>query len=330
MVARTLVLTVTVIIGVTVPLVDAQQAGKVHQVGLLIAASNLIAPFGDAFRQGMRELGYIEGKKYVLEIRGGGAAERDRLSNLAAELVRLKVDIIVAEAGPAVVAAKKATSTIPIVMRVGVDPVRMGFVTSLAYPGENITGLASVTVGLIGKRFELLAEVVPRVKRIGVLTGLSDRARFTATDEYKEIDAAARALGVKLQALVARDPDAIDNAFLAMTKERAEALIVIPSPRYFQHRERIIKHAAKNRLPTIYFERIFVENGGLLSYGADYIDEFRRLAIYVDKILKGAKPADLPIQQPTKFELVINLKTAKALGLKIPEHLLMAADKVIE
>jgi putative ABC transport system substrate-binding protein len=198
----------------------------------------------------------------------------------------LKVDIIVAEAGPAVIAAKKATRTIPIVMRVGVDPVRMGVVDSLAYPGGNITGLASITVGLIGKRFELLAETVPGAQRIAVLTALSDRARFVATDEYKEIDAAARAIGVKLQDLLARDPDAIDNAFVAMAKERAQGLVVIPSPRYFQHRERIIKHATNNRLPTMHFQRIFVENGGLMSYAADYIDEYRRLAIYVDKILK--------------------------------------------
>jgi putative ABC transport system substrate-binding protein len=308
---------------------EAQQAGKVPRIGLLTSSSTAeTAAFIEAFRQGLRELGYIEGKNVVLEIRGG-EANFDRIADLAAELVRLKVDIIVAEAGPAVSAAKKATTTIPIVMRVGVDPVRMGFVGSLAYPGGNITGVASVTVGLIGKRFELLAEAVPGVQRIAVLTALSDRARFTATDEYKEIAAAARALGVKLQDLLARDPDAIDKAFLAMTKERAQALIVTPSPRYFQHRERIVKHAAKNRLPAIYFQRIFVENGGLMSYGADYIDEYRRLAIYVDKILKGAKPADLPVEQPTKFELVINLKAAKQIGLPIPPNVLARADRVL-
>jgi putative ABC transport system substrate-binding protein len=265
---------------------QAQQPKKVPQIGLLISpAATEMAPFIDAFRQGLRELGYIEGKNIVLDIREGGT-EPARIADLAAELVRLKVDIIVAEAGPAVIAAKKATRTIPIVMRVGVDPVRMGVVDSLAYPGGNITGLASITVGLIGKRFELLAETVPGAQRIAVLTALSDRARFVATDEYKEIDAAARAIGVKLQDLLARDPDAIDNAFVAMAKERAQGLVVIPSPRYFQHRERIIKHATNNRLPTMHFQRIFVENGGLMSYAADYIDEYRRLAIYVDKILK--------------------------------------------
>jgi putative tryptophan/tyrosine transport system substrate-binding protein len=308
---------------------EAQQPGKILRVGLLISPSAAeMAPFIDAFRQGLRELGYIEGKNIILEIRGG-EANPDRLSTLATELVQLKVDTIVAESGPAVIAAKKATSTIPIVIRVGVDPVRMGVVDSLAHPGRNITGIASITVGLIGKRFELLTEAVPGVQRIAVLTALSDRARFTATDEYKEIDAAARALGVKLQDLLARDPDAIDKAFLAMTKERAQGLIVIPSPRYFQHRERLIKHAAKHRLPAIYFQRIFVENGGLMSYGADYIDEYRRLAIYVDKILKGTKTADLPVEQPKKFELVINLKAANQIGITIPPNVLARADKVI-
>ncbi len=307
----------------------AQQPGKVPRVGLLMSSSAVeMASFIDTFRQSLRELGYIEGNNIILEIRGG-EVKSARIADLAAELVHLKVDIIVAEAGPAVSAAKKATSTIPIVMRVGVDPVRMGYVDSLAYPGGNITGLASIAVGLIGKRFELLAEAVPGVKRIAVLTALADRARLMATDEYKELDAAARALGVKLQDFLARDPDAIDNAFLAMTKGRAQALIVIPSPRYFQHRERIIKHAAKNRLPAIYFQRIFVENGGLLSYGADYIDEYRRLAIYVDKLLKGRKPAELPVEQPTKFELAINLKAAEQIGLTIPASMLARADEVI-
>jgi putative ABC transport system substrate-binding protein len=305
------------------------QARKGHRIGVLMSSSTAqTAAFIEAFRQGLRDLGYVEGKDIVLEIRGGGA-KPDRLSAFAAELVGLKVDIIVAGGSFAARAAKEATDTIPIVMRVSFDPVRTGVVASLAHPGGNITGLASLTVGLIGKRFELLAEAVPGVKRIAVLTALADRARFMATHEYKEIDAAARALGVKLQDLIARDPDAIDNAFLALTKERAQALIVIPSPRYFQHREHLIKHAAKNRLPAIYWQRIFVENGGLMSYGADYIEEFRRLAIFVDKILKGAKPAELPVEQPTKFEFVINLKTAKQIGLTIPPNVLTRADRVI-
>jgi putative ABC transport system substrate-binding protein len=330
MVARTLVLTLTIIIGVTVPLVDAQQAGKVHRVGLLIAASNLIAPFGDAFRQGMRELGYIEGKNYVLEIRGGGAAERDRLSDLAAELVRLKVDIIVAGGSIAVRAAKEASSTIPIVMRTAADPVRDGLVASLARPGGNITGVTSITTQLIAKHLELLSDVVSGVKRVSVLSAARDRVRFMATDAYKEMEAAARSLRVKLQIHWARDASAIDNAFVAMANQGAQALVVIPSPRWAQHGERILQYAAKNRLPAVYPLRVFVENGGLMSYAANHTDEYRRAAVYVDKILKGAKPGNLPIEQPTKFELVINLKTAKALGVNVPGHLLMAADKVIE
>jgi putative ABC transport system substrate-binding protein len=276
----------------------------------------------------LRELGYIEGKNIILEIRGG-EANPNRLTDLAAKLVGLKVDIIVAGGSPAVDPVKEATSTIPIVMRYDRDPVRAGIVASLAHPGGNITGLASINVDLSGKRFELLAEAVPGVKRIAVLTWSQ---RFAAGESRvsKDLEAVARALGVKLQVLLALDPATIDKAFLAMKTEHAQALIVMPSAHYLQNLEHIIKHAAKNRLPAIYSGRIYVDNGGLMSYGADYLDEFRRLAIYVDKILKGAKPADLPVEQPMKFELVINLKTAKALGVKIPGHLLMAASKVIE
>jgi putative ABC transport system substrate-binding protein len=294
-----------------------------------VAASTAVAaPWIEAFRQSLRELGYIEGKNIILEIRGG-EANPNRLTDLAAKLVGLKVDIIVAGGSPAVDPVKEATSTIPIVMRYDRDPVRAGIVASLAHPGGNITGLASINVDLSGKRFELLAEAVPGVKRIAVLTWSQ---RFAAGESRvsKDLEAVARALGVKLQVLLALDPATIDKAFLAMKTEHAQALIVMPSAHYLQNLEHIIKHAAKNRLPAIYSGRIYVDNGGLMSYGADYLDEFRRLAIYVDKILKGAKPADLPVEQPTKFELVINLKTAKELGVKIPGHLLMAASKVIE
>ena len=286
------------------------------------------APFIEAFGQGLRELGYIEGKNVVLEIRGG-EAKLERISNLATELVQLKVDIIVTGGGAATHAVKEATNTIPIVMRYDGDPVRRGVISSLAHPGGNITGLASLTTGLIGKRLDLLAEVVPEVKRIAVLAARSNRALFMATDEYKEMDAVARALGVNFRVLLARDPATIDNAFLAMKTEHAQALIVIPSGAYIQHREHIISHAAKNRLPAIYFQPIFVENGGLISYAPDFADEFRRLATYVDKILKGAKPTDLPVEQPTKFELVINLKAAKQIGLTIPPNVLARAEKVI-
>jgi putative ABC transport system substrate-binding protein len=308
---------------------EAQQPKKVPRIGLLLSASTAVArAWIDAFRQQLRKLGYIEGKTIILEIREA-ESDRDRASKLVVELIGLKVDIIVAGGTDAIHAAKEATGTIPIVMRHSRDPVRDGIVASLAHPGGNITGLASITVDLSGKRFELLAETVPGVKRIAVLTW-SQKTAAGETRLYKELEAVARALGVKLQVLLALDPATIDKAFVAMTKERAQALIVMPSAHYLQNREHIIKHAAKHRLPAIYHQRIFVDNGGLMSYGADYLDEFRRLAIYVDKILKGAKPADLPVEQPTKFELVINLKTAKALGVKIPGHLLMAANKVIE
>jgi len=316
--------------------VEAQQAGKVHRIGFLISASaegigsetenyDATEHFIDAFRQGLRELGYVEGKNFVLEIRWG-EAKRDRLSNLAAELVRLKVDLIVAEGGWAIQAAKKATRVIPIVMRTGSDPVKRGFVASLAHPGGNITGMISLDTGLSGKRLELLAEVVPGVKRIAVLTSSH---KFMARDEYKEMEAAARALGVKLQILKAQDPNTIESAFLAMSKERAEALNVTPSIRFIQHLDRIRDLAIKNRLPSMHFHGTYVETGGLMFYGANVAAEYRRTARIVDKILKGANTADLPVEQATTYELVINLKTAKQLGIAIPPVMLMQADRVI-
>ena len=324
---RIILSTFALVVWATIHLAEAQQQpGQVHRIGLLISASNVIALFTDAFRQGMRELGYVEGKNYVLEIRGGGA-EPTRIADLAAELVRLNVDIIVTVGSPALHAATKATSTVPIVMRTGGDPVKAGLVASLARPGGNITGVYAMSVELSGKRLELLAEVVPGIKRIAVLTTSSN---FQATNEYKEMEAAARVLGVKLQVLKALDPDTIDSAFLAMSRERAEALVQIPHARLVQHRERILKHVAKNRLPSIYSHNVDVEDGGLMSYGVNYAAEYRRTAFYVDKILKGAKPAELPIEQPMKFELVINLKAAKQIGLTIPPNVLARADRVIK
>jgi putative tryptophan/tyrosine transport system substrate-binding protein len=223
----------------------------------------------------------------------------------------------------------KATSTIPIVMRTAADPVAAGWIPSLARPVGNITGVTSITTKLIGKQLELLAEVVPGIKRVAVFSPYPDPARLTVRDEYKEMEAAARVLGVKLQVLSARDRGTIDDAFSAMTKESAQGLLVIPSPIYSEHRDRILKHVAKNRLPAIYFQGIFVEKEGLMSYATNNADEFRRAAVYVDKILKGRKPADLPVEQPTKFELVINLKTAKQIGITIPPNVLARADKVI-
>jgi putative ABC transport system substrate-binding protein len=328
--AKLLVYALPALILATIHLAEAQQPKKVPRVGLLFSASTAVTePYINAFRQGLRELGYIEGKNIVLEIRGG-AAEPDRVSDLAAELVHLKVDIIIAGGNPAVRAAMKATSTIPIVMRTGTDPVEAGYIPSLAHPGGNITGVTSVTQKLIGKHLELLAEVVPGVKRVAVLAPRADLARFMVTDEYKEMEAAARVLGVKLQILWARDPNAIDKVFLAMTKEQAQGLIVTPQPRYLEHGDRVLKHAAKNRLPAIYFQGVFVENGGLMSYAANNADEMRRSAVYVDKILKGAKPADLPVEQPKKFEFIINLNAAKQIGLTIPPNVLARADRVIK
>ncbi|HXV83321.1 MAG TPA: ABC transporter substrate-binding protein [Candidatus Binatia bacterium] len=326
---KILVCAVSTLFLTTLHLAQAQQAEKVPRIGLLVGASTAVAaPWIEAFRQSLRELGYVEGKDIVLEIRGG-QAKPDRLSDLAAELVRLKVDIIVAGGGAAVDAVKEATSTIPIVMRYDRDPVRTGVVASLAHPGGNITGLASITVDLSGKRFELLSEAVPGLKRIAVLTA-SQRIAAGESPRYKELEAVAQVLGVKLQILLARDPAMIDNAFLAMKGEQAQALIVMPSVRYIQHRERIIKHAAKHRLPAIYFQPIFVENGGLMSYGPDFADEFRRMAVYVDKILKGTKPADLPVERPVKFEFIVNLQTAEQIGLTIPPNVLARANRVIQ
>jgi putative ABC transport system substrate-binding protein len=320
-----LALAFTFVVGVT--MAQAQQPGSVYRIGILQSASSEEA-FIEGFRQGLRKLGYVEGKNLVLEARSGDM-QPDRIANSVAEFVRLKVDIIVAGGAPAVVAAKKASGTIPIVMRVGTDPVKSGLVASLAHPDGNITGVASINDGLIGKRFDLLTEAVPGAKRIAVLTSRSNRAKFMATEEYKEMEAAARAVGAKLQVVLATTPTAIDNAFMAMTNERSQALIVIPTPSYLQQRERILKLAIKNRMPAIYPHSLFVEDGGLMSYGADFIDEYRRLAIFVDKILKGAKPADLPVEQPMKFEFVVNLKTAKVMGLTVPPNLLVRATRVI-
>jgi ABC-type uncharacterized transport system substrate-binding protein len=309
---------------------QAQQPGRVHRIGLLMSASPVeSAAFIAAFRTGLRELGYIEGKNIVLEVRGG-EANPDQLFRLASELVHLKVEIIVAGATYAVHAVKKSTNAIPSVMRYGGDPVRAGLVASFARPDGNITGLASLNRGLIGKRFEILVEAVPGVKSVHVMSAHPKPASFARTTDYKEMESAAKALHIKLQIHSALDRSAIDRAFLAMKKEPTATVLVVPSPIYFQYRDHIINQAAKTRLPTIYPQSAFVESGGLMSYGADFIDEYRRLAIYVDKILKGAKPADLPIEQPTKFELVINLKTAKQIGVTIPQSVLYRADKIIK
>jgi putative ABC transport system substrate-binding protein len=282
--------------------------------------------FFDAFRQGLRELGWVEGQNIAIEHRLA-EGKLDRLPHLAAELVRLKVDVILATSSPPAVAAKNATRTVPIVMATSADPVGQGLVASLARPGGNVTGLSfSVGLEVVGKELELLKETVPTVRRVAVLSNPANPGHALA---IKNVQSRARALGVQLVLLEARDPNEFEPAFAAMARERAGALLVVPDAVFGLHRARLQGLAAKSRLPAMYGLREHPETGGLMSYAVDLRESFRRSATYVDKILKGAKPGDLPIEQPTKFELVINLKTAKALGLAIPPSVLVRADEVI-
>jgi putative tryptophan/tyrosine transport system substrate-binding protein len=301
-----------------------QLPGKTARIGLLFFVST---PFLDeAFRQGLRELGYVEGQNIVIEYRSAEGKD-ERLPGLAAELVRLKVDVIVAASPPATEAAKQATSTIPIVFTVSGDPVAEGFVASLARPGGNLTGLATISPELVGKQLEMLKGVAPKVTRVAVLQNPSTGLHPVA---LRQAEGAARALGVQLQILEARTPSEIDAAFAAMSSRRAGGVLVLRDAMFRAQRTQIAALAAKSRLPAVYGFREQAEAGGLMAYGASVPHMFRRAATYVDKILKGAKPADLPVEQPTKFELVINLKTAKALGLTIPPSLLGQADQVIQ
>ena len=307
---------------------EAQSAGKVPRVGVLSGGSRsepVPTSAVHAFQQGLRELGYVEGQSIAIEYRWA-EWKHERLPDLAAELVRLRVDVIVATIAVAVQAAKHATKTIPIVM-VANDPVAAGFVASVARPEGNITGLSMMTPEVVAKQLGLLREVVPKISRVAVL---GNSANPGNAPQLRAAQMAARSLGVRLQPLDARGPSEIDSAFAAMTRERAGAFLVLLDPMLSGQREQIAGLAAKGRLPAMYALRQHVEVGGLMAYGANIFDLFRRMAIYVDKILKGAKPADLPIEQPTKYELVINLKTAKALGLTIPPSLLARADQVIE
>jgi putative ABC transport system substrate-binding protein len=306
--------------------VEAHQAKKVPRVGVLWLYSPAIAsPFAEAFRQGLRELGYVEGKNIVIEYRHA-EGKYDRLPSLAAELVRLNVDIIVTASTQAAQAGQQATRSIPIVMTVVSDPVESGLVGSLARPGGNVTGLSLMHPELSGKRLELLKEVVPKLSRVAVLSNLSNPI---IPPLLRETEAAARAVGVQLQVVEVRGPIELDSAFGAMTRDRAGALVVLPDGIFQNERRRIAALAAKGRLPTMYAWREAVDDGGLMAYGASVPDILRRAATYVDKILKGTKPADLPVEQPLKFELVINLKTAKQIGLTVPQSVLYRADKVI-
>ena len=305
---------------------EAQLVAKVYRIGFLGAISaSAYAPFVEALRQGLREQGYVEGTNIVIEYRWA-EGRLDRLPDLAAELVHLKVDLIVAHGTQAPVAAKQATRTIPIVMTSAGDPVASGLVASLARPGGNVTGFGLLIPELGAKRLQLFKEIIPGLSRVALLW---NPANPYATQLWKETAAGASTLGMRLQSLKVRDASELEGAFREASGGRADILVIAEDPLTVGYRTQIAAPAAKNRLPAMAGFREFVDAGGLLSYGASLTDLYRRAAIYVDKILKGATPADLPIEQPTKFELVINLKTAKALGLTIPPAGLARADEVI-
>jgi len=302
----------------------AQQTEKVYRVGLLSPTSQ---GFGvEAFRKGLRDLGYVEGHNIVVEHRSA-EGRFDRLPELAAELVRLRVDVIVAVVTQASLAAKNATKTIPIVMLAVGDPVGAGLVASLAHPGGNVTGTSNQNVEVAGKRLELLKNAIPKLRVVAVLWNPANPVYQAQI--VKATEAAARVLGIQLRMFAARDAKEIDRAFAAMTTERAEALTVIVDPAFDAHLTRIAALAANGHLPSI-GGLGYAEAGGLMAYVADFSEQARRTAVHVDKILRGAKPADLPVEQPTKFDLVINLKTAKALGLSVPRIMIARADEVIE
>jgi putative ABC transport system substrate-binding protein len=308
---------------------EAQPAEKVPRVGYLSPGSPSDPGRQrrlEAFRQGLRELGYVQGQNIAIESRWA-EGKYDRYPALAADLVRLKVHVIVAVGGAATQAVQQATRTIPIVMSVVIDPLGSGLVSSLPRPGGNVTGLSMMAPDLVGKQLQVLKEVVPEVSRVALLWNPENPG---SASQLREAEGAARTFGMRLQPLEARAPQEIDSAFAAMTKERAGALVVLADAILLNQRRQIAELAAKRRLPAVYPLREHAEVGGLMVYGANPLDLERRAATYVDRILKGTKPGDLPVEQPTKFELVINLKTAKALGLTIPPSLLLRADEVIE
>jgi putative ABC transport system substrate-binding protein len=306
---------------------QAQEPKKVPQIGVFLPASAAAtAHLIEAFRQGLREHGYLGKQHITLEPRYA-EGKPERLAGLAAELVRLKVDVIVAGSTPGVMTAKDATSTMPIVMVTTGDPVASRLVASLARPGGNITGLTALGQELAGKRLEVLTEAIPKISRVAVL---SNPMNPDSGLSLEGIEAAARALGVQLRVQEVRRPTEFEKAFEAITREGAKALMVLPDPMYVSERGRIVALSARSRLPAMYAHREFMDAGGLMFYGASLANMWRRAAYYVDRILKGAKPADLPVEQPTKFELAINLKTAKQIGITIPPNVLARADKVIK
>ena len=303
----------------------AQAQGKVWRIGFLMPTSGP-NEMVDAFRAQLRTLGYVEGSNLAIDYRWG-AGNAERIPDLAAELVRLKVDVIVTQTSIVAAAAKRATSTIPIVMASSADPVGVGLIASLAHPGGNVTGLTLNSTEIVGKRLQLLRELVPKSTRIATLVW---EKSLTKQLFLEEVRAAARQMGITLIHQEVSAAEALAGAFDVMQRERAQALIVPTNPFITNNRKQILELAAKHHLPTMFEVRSFADEGGLMSYGPSSIEMFRRAAAYVDKIFKGAKPGDLPVEQPTKFQLVINGKTAKALGLKIPQSLLIMADTVIE
>ena len=312
-----------------VSLAEAQQAGKIIRIGYLDASTaSGSAVLVDAFRQEMSKLGWIEGKNITIEYRFA-EQKLERLPELAADLVRLKVDLIVGVATPASLAAKRATAAIPIVMASVSDPVAAGLVASLAQPGGNVTGLSSLSPELNTKRLEILNDAVPKLVRVGLLW-LSGGGMGQDL-QRKELRPAAAALKLKLEEIETQaDPKGLESAFQTANQKQVKAIMTIAGPRFFAERKRIVELAGKHRLPAIYVQKEFVDEGGLMSYGVDYTDLYRRVAVYVDKILKGAKPPDLPVQQATKFEFVINLKAAKQIGLTLSPEFLSRANQVIK
>jgi putative ABC transport system substrate-binding protein len=316
-------------VGVAGPPVGAQQVSRIAKIGMLFATTRAAvaqAQLMDEFRQGLRDHGHVEGKDFVLEIRYAEAGV-ERLPELARELVGLKPDVIVAVTDPSIVVVKRETQTIPIVMAFSADPAGTGLVASLARPGGNVTGLSTIAPELSGKRVELLREVVPGLSRVALLWNPDVRGSVL---DYKEAEAAARSLHLELQSVELSRVEDLDRALSAVMKGRAQALIVVSNPMVVARRGAVASFAQRNRPPSMSGSRLDVEAGGLMSYGPNFRDMFRRAAAYVDKILKGAKPGDLPVEQPIRFELVINLKTARALGLTIPQSLLGRADQVIQ
>ena len=308
---------------------EAEQPKKVPQIGYISGTGNATdqGPYVEALRQGLRDLGYVDGKNIAIEFRGA-EGKLDRIPSLINGLVKLNVAVLVVPIRAAILAAREATKTIPIVMVAGTDPVADGLVNTLAHPGGNITGLSTLSRDLGGKRFELLAEVLPQLSRVGILRKSDEPSSAAAV--FEQYQTAAKALNIQIQSLEVGGPNLdLGGAFRTAIKERLGAIITITSAPLFLQRKQVADMALMNRIPTAYQGSAWVEAGGLMSYSSNDIEAFRRAAWYVDKILKGTKPADLPIEQPTKFELVINLKTAKQIGLTIPPHLLARADKVI-